>query len=109
MVDLVGGYYSIGFALLVIGVLLSGTLLNALPNNILRAGGIGLVMYGGVLLVGFLTFVIANTPNLPSYAGAFPLLFVAIVLLIVIKMMSLQPILGKGTSASVHSSKDGKG
>lgn len=88
MVNLVGGYDSIGFALLVLGLLSLGSILNAVGNIVLRAIGLGLFIYGGVLLLGLIDFTIDTTPNLPSFAGAFPPLFVAILLIVVFKMMS---------------------
>lgn len=106
MVDLVGGYYSTGFAILVLGSLIAGSILNALHNTILRAMGIGIFLYGGVLLVGLLAFVINTTPNLPEYAGVFPILFVVILLLVAFKMISKPPFKKKGGLASVASSKE---
>lgn len=92
MVDAVGGYDSIGFALLVTGAYLVGGILFWIPNIIVKLLGLGLFMYGGILAVGFLSFTIDSTPNLPSYSGLFPFLFMLIQILVVIKMLQLRPL-----------------
>lgn len=107
MINLVGGYDSTGFGILVFVLLLGGSILNSFSNIITRAIGIGLFMYGGVLLTGLIEYTIKNTPNLPSLANAFPLLFVFILLLVVFKMLYMPPLF-KSDKAIKDNSKENR-
>jgi len=96
MVELVGGYNSTGFAILVFGLLFGGAMLNAIPHIVSKAIGIGLFIWGGVLLLGLITFAITATLNLSEYANVFPLLFAIVLLLTVFKMVHFAPFKKKG-------------
>ncbi len=107
MINLIGGYGSNGFWILVFALLLGGSILNSAHNLITKVIGIGLFIYGGTLLLGFIQFTIDTTPNLPSYANTFPLLFAIILLLLVFKMMTFNyPTKKEDGSTSVASSKE---
>ena len=86
MIDWVGGYGSDGFWILIFILLITGSILNAFPNIITKVIGLGLFMLGGIKLVGYIDWIIENTSNLPEYAGIFPMLFAAILILVVFKM-----------------------
>ena len=89
IVSSVGGYDSVGFWILVIGLLLAGSILISFRNIFSKVIGVGLFIYGGVLLLELIQFTIDTTPNLPGYVGAFPTLFAVVLLLVVLKMMNL--------------------
>lgn len=88
MVNLVGGYDSTGFWILAISLLVIGAILNIFSNIIVRWIGFSSFICGGLFLSGELNFVIANSPNLPSYAGYTPLLFVIVIILTAFRMLS---------------------
>ena len=106
MLNLVGGYGSNDFWLLVIGLLLSGSILNAFHNIILKVIGSGLFIYGGVLCLGMINYTIDTTPNPPSCANYFPLLFALILLLVVFKKMVAFGDNGKRTNPQTPNTSD---
>jgi hypothetical protein len=87
IVTLVGGYGSDGFWMLAFGLLLVGSILNAVHSLIFKVIGMGLFIFGGVMLMGMVEDTVNSNPNLPDYASYIPLLFAIILILVVFKMM----------------------
>ncbi len=108
MINLVGGYGSEGFWILVLSLLFVGSVLNVIGNLVIKVIGLGLFIWGGVELVGFIDYTVKTTPNLPEYANVFSLLFAIIVFLVVFKMMwfNYPTKKKKGSSGAVASSKE---
>lgn len=86
MIEWLGGYDSTGFWILIFALLIAGSVLNAVGNLIVKTTGLGLFIWGGVELVGYLNYYIEKTPNLPEYADMLVMLFAVILVLVVLKM-----------------------
>lgn len=97
MIDWVGGYGSDGFWILVLVLMFSGSLLNAVGNLVIKLLGLGLFIWGGIELVGFIDFTIKTTPNLPEYSSMFTILFAVILFLVVLKMSQYSILTKKDT------------
>ena len=87
MGEVIGGYGSWGFAVVVFAFLFAGSILAYVNNIFCKIAGGMLFLFGGFLLLGCIQDAIKKTSNLPSIVDLFPILFAVILILITFKMM----------------------